>query len=52
MCKVGEGGCGLDRRDFVKTGAASVAGFAVLSDFGVVAQGKQPPTRVLDDPRV
>jgi carboxymethylenebutenolidase len=52
MCKVGEGGCGLDRRDFVKTGAASVAGLTALGDFGVVAQGKQPPTRVLDDPRV
>jgi len=52
MCKVGEGGCGLDRRDFVKTGAASVAGLTVLGDLGVVAQDKQPPTRVLDDPRV
>jgi carboxymethylenebutenolidase len=40
--------CGLDRRVFLKAGAASVAGFAALGD----APSKQPPTRVLDDPRV
>jgi carboxymethylenebutenolidase len=42
-------GCGLDRRVFLKTGAASVAAFATLGD---ADPGKQPPTRVLDDPRV
>jgi carboxymethylenebutenolidase len=40
--------CGLDRRDFLKAGAVSVAGFAALGD----APSNQPPTRVLDDPRV
>src|SRR5438270_12587411 len=53
MCTNGEGrDCGLDRRDFLKSGAVSVAGFAALGDAGAGAQGKQPPTRVLDDPRV
>ena len=50
MCINGEGqGCGLDRRDFLKAGAVSVAGFGAL---GAADPGKQPPTRVLDDPRV
>jgi carboxymethylenebutenolidase len=40
--------CGLDRRDFLKAGAVSVAGFAAVGD----APSRQPPTRVLDDPRV
>lgn len=39
----------MDRRDFLKAGTASVAGFATLGDYD---PGKQPPTRVLDDPRV
>jgi len=50
MCTNGEGsGCGLDRRDFLKVGAVSVAGFGAIGDAGA---NKQPPTRVLDDPRV
>jgi carboxymethylenebutenolidase len=41
----------LDRRDFLKAGAASVAGVGVLAST-TGQQDKQPPTRVLDDPRV
>lgn len=53
MCTPGDGrGCGLDRRDFLKAGAASVSGASALAAAGVRAQGKPPPTRVLDDPRV
>jgi carboxymethylenebutenolidase len=53
MCTNGEGrGCGLDRRDFLKAGAASVAGLGALGADGAGEEGKQPPTRVLDDPRV
>lgn len=51
MCVRGDG-CGFDRRDFLKVGAASVAGFGALGNAGEALQGKQPPTRVLDDPRV
>ena len=52
MCTSGHGsGCGVDRRDFLKAGAASVA---AIGTFGNTSpdQAKQPPTRVLDDPRV
>ena len=52
MCTDDHGeGCALGRRDFLKAGAASVAGFTAL---GAAAgeQDKQPPTRVLDDPRI
>ena len=52
MCSVGEGGCGLDRRDFVKAGVASVAGLPALGDVGVVPQNEPPPTRVLDAPGI
>jgi carboxymethylenebutenolidase len=53
MCTDGEGGgCGLDRRDFLKAGAASVAGLGALGAGSADYQIKQPPTRVLDDPRV
>lgn len=53
MCISGEGqGCGLDRRDFLKVGAASVAGLGALANAGAGQQGEEPPTRVLDDPRV
>ena len=53
MCTDDHGeGCGLGRRDFLKAGAASVAGFGVLGAAGQGEQDKQPPTRVLDDPRV
>jgi carboxymethylenebutenolidase len=45
-------GCGLGRRDFLKAGAISVAGFSTLRAAPAGAQDKQPPTRVLDDPRV
>ena len=46
-------GCGLDRRDFLKVGAASVVGIGASGAVGAPgAQDKQPPTRVLDDPRV
>jgi carboxymethylenebutenolidase len=49
MCTDSHGeGCELGRRDFLKAGAASVAGFAALG----AGAGEQPPTRVLDDPRV
>jgi len=52
MCtKDHEGGCGFDRRNFLKTGAASVAAFGTLGNASP-DQAKQPPTRVLDDPRV
>ena len=51
MCISGEGpGCALGRRDFLKAGAVSVAGFGALGASGAGRQ--QPPTRVLDDPRV
>lgn len=50
MCTSGDGrNCGLDRRGFLKAGAVSVAGFTALGD---ADPDKQPPTRVLDDPRV
>ena len=50
MCTSGDGrGCGLDRRDVLKAGAASVAGFGGL---GAADGARPPPTRVLDDPRV
>ena len=53
MCTDGEdGGCGLDRRDFLKAGAASVAGLGAIGAAGADRQIEQPPTRVLDDPRV
>ena len=53
MCTSGDGsGCGFDRRDFLKAGAVSVAGFGALGEAGAATQDKQPPTRVLDDPRV
>jgi len=52
MCTNGHGtGCGVDRRDFLKAGAASVAAFGTLGNVSA-DQDKQPPTRVLDDPRV
>jgi carboxymethylenebutenolidase len=52
MCTDGDGrGCGLDRRDFLKAGAASVAGVGVLGNTAG-QQDERPPTRVLDDPRV
>ena len=51
MCIRGEG-CGFDRRDFLKAGAASVAGFGALANAAQAPQDKQPPTRVLDDPGV
>jgi carboxymethylenebutenolidase len=46
------GSCGLHRRDFLKAGAASVAGLGALGAGAPADQDKQPPTRVLDDPRV
>jgi hypothetical protein len=53
MCISGEGrDCGLNRRGFLKVGAASVAGFGALAKAEAGQQGAQPPTRVLDDPRV
>lgn len=48
----GDGDCGLERRDFIKAGAATVAGFGALGAAVPSDQIKQPPTRVLDDPRV
>jgi carboxymethylenebutenolidase len=52
MCTNGHGsGCGVDRRNFLKAGAASVATFGTLGNASP-NQAKQPPTRVLDDPRV
>ena len=52
MCTDSHGeGCGLDRRDFLRAGAASIAGLAALGA-RASAQNEQPPTRVLDDPRV
>lgn len=52
MCTNDHGsGCGVDRRDFLKEGAASVAAFGALGN-AAPDQDKRPPTRVLDDPRV
>jgi carboxymethylenebutenolidase len=52
MCTDDHGeGCALGRRDFLKAGAASVAGFTALGA-ATGEQDKQPPTRVLDDPRI
>jgi carboxymethylenebutenolidase len=52
MCTSGEGrDCGFDRRDFLKAGAASVAGVGSLGDPGDGHAAGPPPTRVLDDPR-
>jgi carboxymethylenebutenolidase len=49
MCTDDHGeGCDLGRRDFLKAGAVSVAGLGAIGNAGT---GKQPPTRVLDDPR-
>jgi carboxymethylenebutenolidase len=52
MCVDGEDGCGLGRRDFLRAGAVSLAGFGVLGAAGAGEQDKQPPTRVLDDPGI
>jgi len=52
MCTNGHGnGCGVDRRDFLKEGAASAVAFGTLGN-AAPNQDKLPPTRVLDDPRV
>src|SRR6185312_7055030 len=53
MCTPGDGrGCGFDRRDFLKAGAASVSGVGAIGAAAAHAQQKPPPTRVLDDTRV
>jgi carboxymethylenebutenolidase len=53
MCLDGEcEGNGLDRRDFLKGGAAAFAGLGALGAEGAAQKKEQPPTRVLDNPDI
>ena len=45
-------GSGLDRRDFLKGGAAAFSGLGALGAEGAAQKKGQPPTRVLDDPDI